>query len=101
MANGNTRAASVPMLHTCFPENRSTNPPVTMLGLLLVNSDPLVFLVHDKAKQRERYARVGFTVQMEDGGSFSRATVDTTATSGYCVLPHHKGKNIFSCEYTN
>ena len=27
MAIGNTRAATVPMLHTCFPENRSTTLP--------------------------------------------------------------------------
>lgn len=36
-----------------------------------VTRDPTVFLaVHDKAKQKERYARVEFTVKVEDGADF-------------------------------
>lgn len=36
-----------------------------------LTNDPSVFLVvHDKAKLRERYARVEFTVHVEDGGGF-------------------------------
>ncbi|RLN38640.1 hypothetical protein C2845_PM01G34390 [Panicum miliaceum] len=36
-----------------------------------ITTDPSVFLVvHDKAKRKERYARVEFTVKVEDGAGF-------------------------------